>query len=138
MRSLELRWLARHDKELLLPAIIFSSDIDGCAGCYYRPEQAEYLLGGVFVPFNRGVIVVNTKFPELIAGTLAHEWRHHWQHYNGLLPATVNGFNSARPWELEIATFFEQPHERDALLYQHLKAADHNSQQMMDIVHGRK
>ncbi len=126
--SLELGWLARRDKLLPVPEVLFSHDgtcFSGgrCSGCYYRPERKEYLFGDVYVPFDRGAILVSTKDPEEIASTLAHEWRHHWQLHHGLLPGklsfNMNRFDDWNTYDAAIRDYFHsQAHEMDALMFQ--------------------
>lgn len=140
--SLELRWLARHDKDILLPEIVFAPDMDKiarnrCAGCYWKPEHSEYLIGESFVPFDRGVIAIGTEDPELIPGIIAHEWRHHWQFHRGLLPSKVAAWKFSTDYDTTIRRFFrERPHEMDALKYQLKHAPDWHSQNMLDLTLG--
>lgn len=144
--SLELRWLARHDKDLPLPEIIFTpSNLDfrgqKCGGCYYKPEQNEFLYGDLFIPFDKGVIVVGTESPELIAGTIAHEWRHHWQFHRGLSlePSHYDpkAFEEYTGYRAAVRKYFRtQAHELDALRYQNKVAPDWCSDYVMECTFG--
>lgn len=142
-KSLELNWLSRYDKDLPLPEIVYSPDnVDfhgrRCGGCYYSPERNEYLFGDVYVPFDNGVILVGAREPELMIGTLAHEWRHHWQLHRGLAK-DGSGYNqedfaSLDTYNAAIRKYFRtQPHEMDALRFQFKHAPDWCSQNMLDI-----
>lgn len=141
--SLELRWLSRHDKDILLPEIVFTADMENaagsrCCGCYWRPEENEYLIGDKFVPFDRGVIAINTEDPELIRGTIAHEWRHHWQFYHDLLPPAAASWDfGGSNYDAKIRRFFRsRPHEMDALRYQLKHAPDWCSENMAHLTFG--
>jgi hypothetical protein len=84
MKSLELNWIRKKvDKSIPIPEVVFHP-LDGCAGKYYHPEKYElYDLDGKPYLMRYGVIVVNPEC-ELVQTTIAHEWRHHWQYYNGI------------------------------------------------------
>jgi hypothetical protein len=144
--SLELNWLARHDKELPLPEIVFSPNNEDASGrrvggCYYLPAKREFLFGDVYVPLDHGVILVGCESPETIAGTIAHEWRHHWQTHRGIKLASQYNAEDFASWDTygkAIRRYFRnQSHEMDALLYQHKKARDWSSDYIMDLTFGK-
>ena len=146
--SLELNWLSRHDKDLPIPAVIWSpSGTDfhdvRCRGCYYRPLRQEFLVGERFEPFHNGAIIVSGQEPDLIAGTLAHEWRHHWQYFRGMLPDKVtfdmNLFDDPDSYDDAIKMYFEsQKHEMDALLFQYRMAPDLSSDHNLGTIRGSR
>jgi hypothetical protein len=142
LRSLELRWLARHDRDIPLPEVLFAStnqDFEGkrCGGCFYTPKPGEFLYRDAFIPFERGVILVGTEDPEVIPGIIAHEWRHCWQFHRGLLrspqPYNPDEFSEADTYDSAIRKYFRtQRQEMDALLYQFAKHPDWSSKRMVD------
>jgi hypothetical protein len=84
LRSLELNWLRNFDRTLPIPEVMFYP-LQGCAGKYYHPHPSEmYDADGHPYERHRGVIVVSPKFEEFVAANIAHEWRHHWQYYQGM------------------------------------------------------
>lgn len=126
MKSLETNWI-RHktDKTLPIPEILEWPLVDR-GGMYYPPNpKAEiFNLKGRPLSMRYGVIVVGSKFEDTVrAGILAHEWRHHMQHYKGIKydkprcsPQEANGKNynkTARKY------FLTSGAEMDALRFQY-------------------
>jgi len=122
MKSLELNWIRKKcDKTLVMPEVMFL-EID-YAGMYIHPEECEYYDtdGHPFYAGN-GLIIVDTRYPEDVESTIAHEWRHHWQLFNGFKL-------EASDWDVEIDDndyndhlikyFTSSKFEMDALRFQY-------------------
>ena len=60
----ELNWIAKKEKGVMLPLIIFEN-IDA-GGCYYNPEKMEILLNEKYYPLDKGLIVIDISAPEAI------------------------------------------------------------------------
>lgn len=89
MRSLEVNWLRRFDRELVIPQVIFSpapTMRNGlpCSGFYLHPGKYEVGIDGLHYDGCFGIIVVSTNAPCDIPSIMAHEWRHHWQKHRGI------------------------------------------------------
>lgn len=132
-RSLELNWLRRHDRSLVVPEVLFLPQPEtntgkSCGGFYAKPENQEWFIGGQFVDGRFGVIVIGTDDPELIPGAIAHEWRHHWQLFNGMpldSARQYEGCFAGRTYEAGIKNYFTHfKSERDALIFQSRVADD--------------
>ncbi len=145
--SLELNWLRNLDKTLLLPKVVFfpserlviNSDVYPCSGLYLHPFEWEVRINGEFHDGQRGIILASTQNPELTPAAIAHEWRHHWQFCNGLLPAKPGGWSEAdgRPenYASAIKKYFRtQWHEFDALQYELSKYRTWSNEHMADLV----
>ncbi len=127
MRSIELGWLQRINKELILPELCFAP-LEGTAGCYYSPRACEQVIvGDIAVASDHGIIVVSTKDIGSCGAILAHEWRHHYQHCHGWKPDGI-GWSGKGDYGAELRRFFSASLiERDALRFemQHEKADHH-------------
>lgn len=121
MKSLELNWIRNVDKSLVIPEVVFSS-LSWAGGIYHHPKRGEILIDDKFYSLDYGVIEVPEKFGGY-GPTLAHEWRHHWQHYNGwkfdqsyLWPEE---FNPDEYDSLIVKYFTSNHHEMDALRFEY-------------------
>ena len=122
-RFIELNWLARSDKDILLPEVVFDNDMEAGGFCMY-PRKEEILLGEKYYPRDRGIIVVHSDYPGQ-ASTLAHEWRHLWQVYNYGEPGECSWWDteSHLSYKQQIINFFKSDtREMDALLFERQKA----------------
>ncbi len=82
--ALEMRWLARHDKQMPTPTVIYVEGLVGAMGYYCPPWPWTQTVSGIEVPPSCGTILVDVRAgDEQAAATLAHEFRHHWQQWNG-------------------------------------------------------
>ena len=133
MKSLELRWLARKDKYIRLPEVVFVSGVN-YGGSWVYPRKKEILLDGRYYPLDLGIITLNTDFPEEHESSIAHEWRHVWQTYNwgekqwhtpwGSEPhlsykqQIVNYFShDVREWDALLFTIKTAPRPHDLMWY---------------------
>ena len=83
MKSLELNWIRNFDKSLVIPEVIFHR-MDNAGAMYMPPRNNEvYDEDGKPHDMKFGVIVINPDYPCYFEPHLAHEWRHHWQHFHG-------------------------------------------------------
>lgn len=123
-RSLEVNWLRRHDRTLVVPEVIFVAKPvlpcgKGCSGYYLEPGKYEVQIDGRHYDGCFGIIVAQTDLdPRNTVATLAHEWRHHWQRHNGL-EFDHKPFSVDLPWEQAIRDYFRQSKsELDALRFE--------------------
>lgn len=117
---LELNWLSKRYKGISLPLIIFDDSILDYVGFYMSPMKQEILINDRLYPLDYGLIYINdTMDYNSIVNTIAHEFRHHWQHM-------MNWKYDGIGWELDCNLTFEQQIkeyfrnskcEMDALLY---------------------
>jgi len=123
---LELNWLAKADKYIRLPVVV-SIDRANYSGCFYYPEKEEYLIGDKYYSADNGIIVLSEDqvvTNARLRSTLAHEWRHLWQHYN------YGKKEYYQPWDIDehlsykqrIINFFLDPWEMDALIFEYKKS----------------
>ena len=122
---LELNWLAKADKYILLPPVIFADIPSG--GFFRFPDKKEVLVGDKYYPADRGLIVISETYSELIESSIAHEWRHLWQYYQHGRPRSTTQWNLESPlsYKKQIIDFFmSDPQEYDALLFGLEKAPD--------------
>jgi hypothetical protein len=88
MKSLELNWIRKKvDKTIPIPEVMFFPFGDGRAGSYYHPNPKNEIfdIDGKPHSMKYGVIVLNPKYINDYAEEhIAHEWRHHWQCFNGM------------------------------------------------------
>jgi len=120
---LELNWLAKSDKDILLPIVLFIDNYHA-AGEFFSPDPGNEEIIYDAYPLDRGIIIVNTN--EAISATLAHEWRHAWQHHRGIEYDGV-GLNkyASLSYEQQIIKYFKSSRcEMDALLFEVKKSPD--------------
>lgn len=121
---MELNWLAKSDKDILLPPVILSSEYP-YGGYYLSPVKRECLIDDRYYPQDRGIIVINDDyFSDCIESVLAHEWRHLWQTHQGwpLYDSQWN-LDDSVPYRKKIIRYFTEDYaEMDALLFEIKKA----------------
>ena len=85
MKSLELNWIRKRvDKTIPMPEVVFHP-LSNAGGKYYWPNKYElYDMNGKPHSMKYGVIVLDPRHHRYIKSTIAHEWRHHWQCFNGI------------------------------------------------------
>ena len=119
MKSLELNWLARREKWLRLPALLFiegASDWVADAGGYYvAPREGDFFFEGQHRSCKSGLIAVLVNHCGSIEQTIAHEWRHHWQSHHGI--KLTRGFEEAVSYRERVRRHFQRPIEMDALRF---------------------
>jgi hypothetical protein len=129
MKSLELNWIRNVDRTIPMPEVMYFPFTDA-AGRYYNPELGKEIYDADGKPFSLkyGVIAVSSKFPELIEETIAHEWRHHWQFFNGFKfdVSPINLFKKFSYEEALIRYFATSKTEMDALRFQYQYSTVHD------------
>lgn len=130
----ELRWVRGIDKDIPFPTIIFDND-HNFSGCYYHPEDSIVNVNGREFELKNGLIIFNIDFGD--PSTLAHEWRHHWQWYNGwkvdsILPNYEIGYKEAM-----IEFYSNSISELDALLFEIKKSPDDTNQEWYEWICSR-
>jgi hypothetical protein len=140
MRSIELSWLARRDKWVPLPELVFTNDGNALyTGAYYRPQNWTLKINNKEICAKRGIIIINCEVYKFsVEATLAHEWRHHWQWFNGMIPETPIDTSSLcwsdlDNWKKSIKTYFKQPHEMDALRFECFLVKDDQSKYNLNV-----
>lgn len=88
--SIGINWLRKLDKSLPTPFVIYDDlGENGPGGLHYSATRGGYYIDDNYKAHSlaRGGIVVNINPIVLetisIEATLAHEWRHQWQDYQG-------------------------------------------------------
>jgi len=121
---INLHWVAKLDKDISLPVVVFDDDEDRCGGYWCKPKRKEILVNNRYYPLDKGLIVVSNKPDfsiEWIGGVLAHEYRHLWQYCKGYKQSIrinwVDG--SYETYKVRIINYFLDNYlEYDALLYE--------------------
>lgn len=136
MRSIDLNFVARRDKSLPFPNLAFD-EMEGYAGFYVRPQEEEFIWREKIHDARRGVIFISTNYPEIIASTIAHEWRHHWQFFNGF-QMDGTSWNSPADYDAAIVEYFtKSKSEADALRFQIRTVGWEKDDQWKEILEGR-
>lgn len=127
----ELNWIRRKAKDLPVPAIVLchvTDDYPGAAACCWAAENDEYCIGGEWIDFRKGAILIDPRHLTnrfTFEATLAHEWRHHWQNYNiagrYIFPVQTPGLSHKASM---VEYFTTSPHEFDALTFESKYAPD--------------
>lgn len=120
MRSIELNWLWRKNKWVILPELKFVTSGSFDNSCYLTPgslildklENEHYA--------SRGLIIINTDAIENIDSLIAHEWTHHMQYHSGTdfaeLDTSLDYDALLNDYDNFIAEYYARQHERDALM----------------------
>ena len=141
MRSIDLWWLSRLDKELPLPKLMYVDNPD-FGGAYYFPRQGTFPIDQEnMCDLRNGLIVISISFEEDDddrAAIFAHEWRHHWQffHYGRSSRSTFNWDGEYETYRKAIVSYFRTyTYEMDALRFQLEKCPrDDCTQEWMDWI----
>ena len=138
--SLELNWLQKKQKDLLLPNLYFANEIGNAGALYYHIENdMEVLVDGDLVDISKKpLIIIGLRHygkeldEKSIRSSIAHEWRHHWQQYNTYLLESYHGFDidwsDLENYKSNIKKFFINIEaELDALLFELINSPDDNT-----------
>lgn len=139
--SIDLNWLSRRDKQLPIPQLHYDPLLEEYGGVYYDPEFGifEYDENHTFDCKN-GLIVVSTIYEEDIESTLAHEWRHHWQTFNGCCLDYEYGlesydFSDWDTYDHNIKRYFlENDFEFDALLFEARMTKNEQAKERLSLI----
>lgn len=118
LKSLELGWLAKKDRNLPLPELVYSPN-PKFGGLYMSPWKGERQVGTKFYDTSKGLIWISEFTPSVIA----HEWRHHYQFYYGPKPGpsslALDKWTAQYGYKGMIKKYFtELDYEQDALKFQ--------------------
>lgn len=125
MRSIDLHWLSKKEKDITLPNLVYENIGYGCGGSYYSStHNDEVYLNGKYYDCSNGLILVNTyndySDKNEIENVLAHEWRHHCQYlrniYTDPYDSSMFDWNDDY-WNSIIKFFSTNKTEVDALLF---------------------
>jgi hypothetical protein len=129
LSCLETRWL-KGPKWLPAPTIVVASKTfcGNCDGMCFFPRK-EVFVDGRYYDARNGLLMISEVAH---AGTLAHEYRHHWQWFAGY--RKYDGASFECPVGGDYATyraaivryFAKSRYEWDALLYEIVKAPENN------------
>ena len=135
-------WLSRIDKTLPMPNLVYVEDLD-VGGCYVPPTNEPVGIDDIEIENPHGTIVVNHSraydplyFKE--SSVLAHEWRHHWQFFNGIDDGRRKGdfdFSNYYTYESEMVKFFSNSYnEFDALRFEIKHAKSYHNEWVMALL----
>ena len=101
-------WLARHWKQITLPAVVFDPKLEFC-GQYWTPHARHELIDGQEISRHNGILSLGT---EPTPSTIGHEFRHHFQWMK------TGWAGRYEPDLLGTPQYWEIPWEKDALLFE--------------------
>ena len=121
--GMETRWLSRHERHLPTPSVVYVENLS-LGGLYVPPWNDAQIVEGIEIPPSNGTIMIGEWGDDMpAAGILAHEWRHHWQQWNGWKYDGI-GWNSPTDYTSGIREYFSKSRsEMDALRYEIKRAA---------------
>ena len=142
MRSIELNWLWRKDKWVILPDIKFvSSDSDD--GSYYLHPN-RYLIdniGNEHYSKHGLICIMPNSCGVAVDAVIAHEWEHHLQFHRGFDFSTADA-SVDMEW-LNVDTeecyreYYSRPHEREALRAECIRTSDEYARWLWYITTGQ-
>jgi hypothetical protein len=144
VRSIDLHFLSKRDKDLPFPLLkYYRSETE--EGYYVHPSDCRYVSDeNLSFDSTNGIIFVNSNSLS-IESTLAHEWRHHWQYYRGMLKTELYSkykqyinFNFKNDIVAYTINYYKIPYELDALRYECKLINDAYSLYTYNIVTGEK
>jgi len=125
MKSLELNWIRRKvDKTIPIPEVMYFPFV-GVSGRYYHPSLKNEIFDNDGKPYSMkyGVIAINSNYTDknVVEGMIAHEWRHHWQYFNGVKMdvSPLDLFSKMNYKEALIKYFTTSKTEFDAIRFQY-------------------
>lgn len=126
MMSLETNWIRKKlDKTLPSPNVMYFP-LSTAGGRYYYPKKhaAAYDLDGKSHSMKNGLIIVDSKLDiHSIVGVIIHEFRHHWQHFNGVKydkPTCSSYDKNIKNYEKNTLQYFSSSiAELDAIRYEY-------------------
>jgi len=95
--SLSFNWVAKKLRQLPLPLLYVCEDLS-YGGLYFQPTKEEHIWKGNLLPPSNGIIMVGCYAEQPTESALAHEFRHHWQYWNGIDSDCV-GWNTETTYE---------------------------------------
>ena len=145
MKSIDLYFLSKQNKSLSLPNIIYENitNIFNCSACYYSSKFfKEILINNKYYNCNKGLIVINTDTDfcdkNEIENTIAHEWRHHYQHLKNIYEIINNNYKWEENYDNEIINFYTKYQtEMDALLFSQKIAPTEENKYIINLIRSR-
>jgi len=131
--GLETRWLSKHERQLPIPNVIYVEGFQ-FGGLYVPPWNKSQIIEGIEVSPSNGTIIVGIWGDDLpVSLILAHEWRHHWQKWNGWKYDGI-GWNFSADYKESVKKYFTKSRcEMDALRYETQRAACDQSKWVMSL-----
>jgi len=120
LRSLELNWIRKEDKSLVMPLIIFSNTEDYSGKYFDIDRNTELLVDGTLYSLNKGAICISmhhNKTDRDIASVIAHEWRHHYQLCHGIEYDSTD-YKNCEFFEEKLIVWISSKAEMDAWKFQ--------------------
>jgi hypothetical protein len=121
MRSIDLNFISRRDKQIPLPKLLFTEGYSA-GGCCYRPWNGELYFQEKYYDLTKGLIIVNVEQASSIEACLVHEWRHLYQTYAFGINDEVRSWkneDSSSSYKQKIVSYFRLNwRELDALRYE--------------------
>lgn len=131
-----LQWLQRKLRHLPDP-LIYYEDIEP-GGVYFSPWHEPQFDFGIEVPPSNGAIVISTRYQEdqefSEGSTLAHEFRHHWQRWNGFEFSEASECSDHQDYDSFLKDYFRDPMERDALMFEGVMCPDPNNDHRLGLI----
>ena len=134
--SLHLSWIYKKTKQLTLPKLVYIDEHSEYGGFYANPSYFPFEFEGHEIPCDKGIIFAVES--DTCMGTIAHEWRHHWQKLNGWDLEYDNynyKFSDHDTYDSEIIRFFtDNDFEMDALKFEYTHAKDWLNSERIDML----
>jgi len=122
------------NKHISPPPVIFTPNLT-YGGMYCSPRNEIQTFNGKEYTTEKGLIIINTDYPDLIPNALAHEYRHHYQMVNGTNQQSYYNPSQDIPYENRIINYFTSyQNEMDALLFAHKECPDWCSYYWLDLL----
>jgi len=146
MRSIDLCWLSRKEKDITLPNLVYT-DLEEYSGCYYSNDAFgdEVFISDKHYDCSNGLIAVNTCYDTYdrneIENTLAHEWRHHCQALRSIKNKSdiVIDWCNDEEYENNIVKYFKSNScEMDALLFAEKYAPSDSTEWWISLIKQEK
>ena len=113
---IELNWLRGRDNDIPLPKIVIVNNYI-YAGAYFHPRNDYVYNNGRIVDLKKGLIAICSELDDP-GSTIAHEWRHHWQFFNGIDFDNIQ-FDHDKCYKNETIKYYcNSKTEMDALLFE--------------------
>ncbi len=132
--SLETKWLHKHAPWMPQPKVVFSR-LKDASGLYYRPERGVFLSNGI--DRSNGVIVVDPDKHIIVDAVIAHEWRHHYQHFHGPYKKGPSWYDLSDKYsykEAIIKYFVQSPTEMDSFIFQIKHGKDKDDEMWLEWI----
>ena len=141
MRSIELNWLSKKDRWVILPNIQFITADIWSGSCYLPPYNLFTDKKGNDHYSKTGLLFINVETPGTIEAEMAHEWTHHLQYHSGTdfseLDLSIDSDELENDPDSFFAEYYARHHEREALLSECMRTHDENSRLLWFLTTGQ-